>query len=38
MAELVRTKKVYLHEKRTEVEAEWREYPLDKGKVFVAIF
>jgi isoleucyl-tRNA synthetase len=38
MAELVRTKKVYLHEKRTEVEAEWREYPLDKGRVFVAIF
>lgn len=37
MAELVRTKKVYLHEKRAQVKAEWREYPLDKRKVFIAI-
>jgi isoleucyl-tRNA synthetase len=38
MAELVRTKKVYLHKKRAEVEAEWREYLLDNKKVFIAIF
>jgi isoleucyl-tRNA synthetase len=37
MAELVRTKKVYLHKKRAEVEAEWQEYLLDNKKVFVAI-
>jgi isoleucyl-tRNA synthetase len=38
MAELVRTKKVYLHKKRTEVKAEWREYLLDNKKIFIAIF
>ncbi len=37
MTELVRTKKVYLHKKRAEVEADWHEYLLDNKKVFVAI-
>jgi len=37
MAELVRTKKVYVHKKRTEVEAKWHERQLDDKKVYVAI-
>ncbi len=37
MAELVRTKKVYLHRSRDEVKADWQEYLLDNKKVFVAI-
>jgi isoleucyl-tRNA synthetase len=37
MAELVRTKKVYLHERRAEAKSDWHEYLLDKKKVFVAI-
>ncbi len=37
MAELVRTKKVHLHKKRTEVKADWHEYTLDTKQVFVAI-
>jgi len=37
MAELVRTKKVYLHKRRAEVKADWHEYVLDNKKVFVAI-
>jgi len=37
MAELVRTKKVYLHERRAEARADWHEYLLDNKKVFVAM-
>ena len=37
MEELVRAKNVYLHGKRDEFEAEWREYRLDKNKIYVAI-
>jgi len=37
MAELVRTRKVYLHKKRSEVKAEWNERRLDNKKVYVAI-
>jgi isoleucyl-tRNA synthetase len=37
MAELVRTRKVYLHKKRSEVKAEWNERKLDDKKVYVAI-
>jgi len=37
MAELVRAKKVYVHEKRVEVKAEWHESGLDHKKIYVAI-
>ena len=37
MAELVRTKKVHLQKVKSELEAEWHEYNLDKKKVFIAI-
>jgi len=37
MAELVRTKKVYLHKTKAEVKADWHEYRLDDKKVFIAI-
>ena len=37
MAELVRTKKVYLHESRTEVEAEWHESKLDGKRLYLSI-
>lgn len=37
MEELVRAKNIYLHGKRDEFEAEWREYRLDKNKIYVAI-
>ena len=37
MAELVRTKKVHLHKKQSEVKAEWNERRLDDKKVYVAI-
>jgi isoleucyl-tRNA synthetase len=37
MAELVRTKKVNLHKKRSEVKAEWKERRLDGKKIYVAI-
>jgi len=37
MAELVRTRKVYVHKKRTEVEAKWHERQLDDKKVYVTI-
>jgi isoleucyl-tRNA synthetase len=37
MAELVRAKKVQVHDKRSEVKAEWHEYPLDNTKMYVAI-
>jgi len=36
MAELVRTKKVYLHGSR-EVEAEWHESELDGKKIYINI-
>ncbi|UCE29818.1 MAG: class I tRNA ligase family protein, partial [Candidatus Bathyarchaeota archaeon] len=37
MAELVRTRKVHLHEKKMEAKADWHEHSLDNQKVFVAI-
>ena len=37
MAELIRTRKVHVHKKRTEVEAKWHERRLDDKKVYVAI-
>jgi len=37
MAELVRTRKVHLHNKQSEVKAEWNERRLDGKKVYVAI-
>ncbi|MBX5327032.1 MAG: isoleucine--tRNA ligase [Candidatus Bathyarchaeia archaeon] len=37
MAELVRAKRVQVHQKRDEVNAEWHEYPLDNAKMYVAI-
>jgi len=37
MAELVRTKKVYLHGSRGEVDAEWHESKLDGKRIYIAI-
>ncbi len=37
MAALVRTGKVYLHSKQSEVEAEWHESELDGKKIFINI-
>jgi hypothetical protein len=37
MADLVRTKRVYVHRERSEVKAEWHEYAFDDKKVYVAI-
>ena len=37
MAELVRTRKVYLHDSRNEVEAEWHESKLDGKRVHINI-
>jgi len=37
MEELVRSKKVYLHSRREEVEAKWHEYRLDDKKIYIAI-
>ena len=37
MAGLVRTRKVYLHVSRSEVEAEWHESELDGKKIFINI-
>jgi len=37
MAELVRTKKVYLHSSRGEVEAEWHKSELDGKKLYINI-
>jgi len=37
MAELVRTKRVYIHKERAEVEAKWHESVLDDRKVYIAI-
>jgi len=37
MAELVRTRRVYVHEKRPDVKAEWYERTLDAEKVYIAI-
>lgn len=37
MAELVRTRKVYLHASRSEVETEWHESELDGKKIFINI-
>jgi hypothetical protein len=37
MAELVRTKKVYLHAKRDEIDAEWHESKLDGKRIHITI-
>jgi isoleucyl-tRNA synthetase len=37
MAELVRARKVQLHEKREEIKADWHEYQIDEKKVYIAI-
>ncbi|MBN1243997.1 isoleucine--tRNA ligase [Candidatus Bathyarchaeota archaeon] len=37
MAELVRTKKVYLHRSRSEVDAEWHESKIDGKKIYINI-
>jgi len=37
MAELVRTKKVYVHKERSEVKAEWHEHAFDDKRVCIAI-
>ena len=37
MAELVRTRKLYLHKSKTELDAEWHEYNIDNKKVYIAI-
>jgi len=37
MQELVRAKKVHVHEKQIEVKTEWHETKLDKKKVYVAV-
>ncbi|NIR87728.1 isoleucine--tRNA ligase [Candidatus Bathyarchaeota archaeon] len=37
MAELVRTRGVYVHEKRSDVKAEWYRRTLDGKKVYIAI-
>jgi isoleucyl-tRNA synthetase len=37
MAELVRTRKIYLHKSKDEVNAEWRESELDGKKIFINI-
>jgi isoleucyl-tRNA synthetase len=37
MADLVRAKKVHLHGKREELQAEWHEIELDGKKIFVNI-
>jgi isoleucyl-tRNA synthetase len=37
MAGLVRTRKVYLHGSRGEVEAEWHESELDGKRIFINI-
>jgi hypothetical protein len=37
MAALVRTRKVYLHESRNEVEADWHESKLDSKHIHITI-
>ena len=37
MEGLVRTKKIYVHENRDKVDAEWHEDKLDKKKIYVAV-
>jgi isoleucyl-tRNA synthetase len=37
MAELVRTKRVQIHNQRSEIRAEWHEYLFDNKRVYVAI-
>jgi len=37
MAELVRTKKVYLHSSRSEVDAEWHESKIDGKRIYINI-
>ena len=37
MTELVRTKKVYLHDSRNEVAAEWHESKLDGKRIHITM-
>jgi isoleucyl-tRNA synthetase len=37
MEELVRVKKVYLHDKHGEIEAKWHRYQLDEMEIYIAI-
>jgi isoleucyl-tRNA synthetase len=37
MEKLVRTKKVYIHEEQTKINADWYETKLDKKKFFIAV-
>jgi isoleucyl-tRNA synthetase len=37
MQELVRAKKVYVHNERIDINADWHENKLDKKKVYVAV-
>ena len=37
MSELVRTKKVQVHAKKSEVQTEWHEYALNNNKMYIAI-
>ncbi|TRO47104.1 hypothetical protein E2P60_03880, partial [Candidatus Bathyarchaeota archaeon] len=37
MAELVRTKKVYLHDNRSDLKAEWHESKLDDKRIYINI-
>ena len=37
MAELVRTKKVYLHGSRGEVDTEWHQSKLDGKRIYISI-
>ena len=37
MAELVRTRKVYLHASKSDVEADWHESELDGKKIYLNI-
>ncbi len=37
MAELVRTKKVYLHDKKSEIDTEWHESKLDGKRIHISI-
>jgi isoleucyl-tRNA synthetase len=37
MADLVRARKVHMHQKREELDAEWHETELEGRKVFISI-
>jgi isoleucyl-tRNA synthetase len=37
MEELVRTRRIYLHKNRKELDTEWHEHQLDEKKIYLAI-